>query len=65
MSTYGARASLVDAGEAGALAALPPPEAVAEADEDGRLGAAKGIISAVIFSAPIWVLIVCLIYRLL
>ena len=64
MSTYGARASLVDVGKTHALASLPPPAAIAEADEDGRLSAARGIVSAIILSALIWMLIAFIIYRL-
>jgi hypothetical protein len=65
VSTYRAKASLVDAGEAHAASPLPLLSAVAEADEDGRLSPARGIIGGVILSAPAWMLIAFIIHRLL
>src|SRR4051812_46471212 len=65
VSTYRAKASLVDAGEAHAASLLPLLSAVAEADEDGRLSPARGIIGGVILSAPAWMLIAFIIHRLL
>jgi hypothetical protein len=65
MATYRAKTRLVDSGEAHVASPLPPLSAVAEADEDGRLSAARGIIGGVILSAPIWMLIAFIVHRLL
>ena len=66
MSSYRVKAKSVDAGEARAVASLLPPidAAVAEADEDGRLRTARGITGAVMLSAPVWMLVAYVIYRL-
>ncbi|PPQ38162.1 hypothetical protein [Rhodopila globiformis] len=66
MSTYRATIGSVDAGETRAVASLPSSidDAVAEADEDGRLKPARGIVAAVLLSTPIWMLIAFLVYRL-
>ena len=66
MSTYRAKVRSVDTGEARAVVLLPPPidAAVAEADEDGRPRTARGIIGAAMLSAPVWMLIAYMIYRL-
>jgi hypothetical protein len=67
MSTYGAKARLVDAGEIRPDAVLSPPldAAGAEADEDGRLRTARGIAGGLILAAPIWMLVAFMIHRLL
>jgi hypothetical protein len=67
MSTYGAKARLVDAGETRAQAVLSPSleATAAEADEDGRLRTARGIAGGLMLAAPIWMLIAFMIHRLL